>query len=230
MLENTRMINKTMNISCNAGVTQTNWVGDLQGYWQVWYHKKGIANILSLSRGEEKYRITYDSAEKKQFVVLKDDGEKRYFKQAKNGLFYLDANEASGAVLVTTVDDKKSSYTKRDYKQATLARKLQNIIGRPSARAFLKIVENNLLKDCPIDTTDILAAEDIFGPNVGSLKGKTVRRGGTHVNPEYHQIPSPLMEKYQQVTLCIDIMFVNKLPFLVTISRDIKFGTVEARQ
>jgi hypothetical protein len=86
MLENFRMINKTMN------VTKTNWVGDLPGYGQVWYHRKGIANILSLSKVEEKYRITYDSAAEKQFVVHKGGGEKRYFKQAKNGLFYLDAS------------------------------------------------------------------------------------------------------------------------------------------
>jgi hypothetical protein len=49
MLENTRMIDKTMNISCNASVTRTNWVGDLPGYGQVWYHKKGIVSIVSLS-------------------------------------------------------------------------------------------------------------------------------------------------------------------------------------
>jgi hypothetical protein len=36
------------------------------------------------------------------------------------------------------------------------------------------------------------------------------------------------MERCHDVTLCIDIMFVNKIPFLVTISRNIKFGTVEA--
>jgi hypothetical protein len=36
------------------------------------------------------------------------------------------------------------------------------------------------------------------------------------------------MECYRDVTLCINIMFVNKIPFLVTISRHIKFGTVEA--
>jgi hypothetical protein len=50
MLENIRMIDKI----CNAGVTRTNWVGDLPGYGgQVWYHKKGIANILSLSKKVE---------------------------------------------------------------------------------------------------------------------------------------------------------------------------------
>jgi hypothetical protein len=71
------------------------------------------------------------------------------------------------------------------------------------------------------------AADNIFGPNVGSLKGKTVQQGGIHVNPEYHQVPMTIMEKYRDLTLCIDMMFVNKLPFLVTISRGVMFGTGE---
>jgi hypothetical protein len=33
--------------------------------------------------------------------------------------------------------------------------------------------------------------------------------------------------QYQNVTLCIDIMFINKVAFLVTISRGIKFSTAE---
>jgi hypothetical protein len=180
-----------------------------------------------LSKVEDKYRITYDSSKEKQFVVHKDDGEKRFFRKSANRLFYLDAKEATGTVLVNTVEDNESTYTNREYSQATLARKLQNIIGRQSARTFLKIIETNQLKDCPILRGDVLAADDIFGPNVGSLKGKTVRQGGIHVNPEYHQIPMTIMEKYRELTLCVDVMFVNKLPFLVTISRGIKFGTVE---
>jgi hypothetical protein len=150
------------------------------------------------------------------------------FKRSVIGMFYLDAKETLGTVLVTTVEDNKSRYTNRDYTQATLARKLQTIIGRPSARALLKIVEHNHLMDCLIVRKDVLAADDIFGPNVGSLKGKMVRQGGIHVSPEYHQVPMTIMEKYQNLTICIDVMFVNKLPFLITISRNIKFGTVEA--
>ena len=35
------------------------------------------------------------------------------------------------------------------------------------------------------------------------------------------------MNQYRNVTLCADIMFINKIPFIVTISRHIHFGTVE---
>jgi hypothetical protein len=209
-------------------VTRTSWVRDIPGYGEVWYNKAGIANILSLSKVKDKYRITCDSAKEKQFVVHKDDGEKRFFKKSVNGLFYLDAKEASGTVLVATVEDNKSRHTNREYSQATVARKLQNITGEPSARTFLKIVETNQLRDCPILRGDVLAADKSFRPNGGSLKGKKVRQGRIHVNPEYHQIPMTIMEKYRELTLCVDMMFVNKLPFLVTISRGIKFGTVES--
>jgi hypothetical protein len=72
------------------------------------------------------------------------------------------------------VEDKRSKYTNRDYKQALLAGKIQNTIGRPSTRNCMPIVDKNLLVNCPITRADVLAAEDIMGPNLGSLKGKTI--------------------------------------------------------
>ena len=47
LLRNIREGEAHMDIHCNAGVTSTNMVGDLPGYGTVWYHPKGIANILS---------------------------------------------------------------------------------------------------------------------------------------------------------------------------------------
>jgi hypothetical protein len=58
-----------MHIHCNAGVAMTNWMGDLHGYGPVWFHKMGIANILSLARVKEKYQVTYNSANGKEFHV-----------------------------------------------------------------------------------------------------------------------------------------------------------------
>jgi hypothetical protein len=75
--------------------------------------------------------------------------------------------------------------------------------------------------------SDILAAEAIFGPNVNALKGKTVRHGEFHVKSDILPIPRNILSLYHEVTLCIDIMYVNKIAFLVTISRNIKFATIE---
>jgi hypothetical protein len=163
LLTNIRTTDRVMNIRCNAGVTRTSMIGDLPGYdGEVWYNPKGIANILSLSDVEKYHQVTYDSRAEKAFVVHKADGNERCFKQSEKGLFYLGTNEKLGTVLINTVAGNKGSYTKRTYKQAMLARKVQNMIGRPSLSSFLKIVENNLLKNCPISREDVLAAEDTW--------------------------------------------------------------------
>jgi len=39
-------------------VATVNKVGDFPGYGTVWFHPDGIANILSLARVKEKYRVT----------------------------------------------------------------------------------------------------------------------------------------------------------------------------
>jgi hypothetical protein len=39
-------------------------------------------------------------------------------------------------------------------------------------------------------------------------------------------LPLEALARYSKVELCADIMFVDSIPFLVTVSRHIKFGTV----
>jgi hypothetical protein len=218
LLKNIRENKTSMDIYCNAGVTRTNMVGDLPGYGTVWYHPKGIANILSLARVKEHgYHVTYDSRDGNQFTVHKPDGTNRVFRQSDRGLFYMDgAGDADGVTLVSTVEGNKYSYTNRDYSRAVLARKIQTTIGRPSTRTFINIVEQILLPNCPITKRDILAAEHIFGPDVGLLHGKTVRRKATRVEGFTVDVPAPIMTQYRNVILAGDIMFVNKIPFFVT--------------
>jgi hypothetical protein len=75
--------------------------------------------------------------------------------------------------MVDTVASKKSRYTNEDYSRAVLACQLQIRVGRPSTKDFLRIVAWNQLPNCPITRDDILVEEDNFGPDIGSLKGKT---------------------------------------------------------
>jgi hypothetical protein len=150
------------------------------------------------------------------------------FKQSPGGLFYYDTNADSiGTTLINTVENNSSKYSQRDYNRAVLARKIQKIIGRPSTRDFIRVVDNNLFKNCPITSRDIIAAENIFGPDLGSLKVKTVSRAADPVDINFISIPPTILSTYKEVILAGDIMFINEIPMFVTISRHIKFGTSE---
>jgi len=79
----------------------------------------------------------------------------------------------------------------------------------------------------PLTQRDMHAAGKLFGPNVVALKGKTPY-GPLHTcNPTPDNVPRDIRHKYRSITVAIDIMYVNKLPFLVTISHGLHFGTVE---
>ena len=237
LLQDVKTTHRCMRVRCNAGWSVTNMIGRLPGYpGEVWYNPQGIANILSLADAEKHYRVRYDSHHEKAFIVEKPDGSEWRFKQTPNGLYYLDTApsvdqddppDVDDTMLVNTVADKQSKYTARAYRQAVLARKIQKMVGYPSTRDFMKIIDQHLLPNCPITRSDIAAAEDIFGPAVSSLKGKTMRRGEPHVPSDISPIPRDILLLYRELTLCVDIMYVNKLPFLVTLSRAVKFGTIE---
>ena len=158
-------------------------IGNLPGYGTIWYHPDGIPNILSLSKVKEKYRVTFDSDINNQFVVHRADGTQQIFQQSSRGLYFLDTSltpqptsGANGTVLVTTVADNTNSFSHANYAQAMLARKIQRIIGCPTTCSFIHILDNNLLPNCPVNRKDVLRAEQIFGPDVGLLKRKTVRQ------------------------------------------------------
>ncbi|MDG7001628.1 MAG: hypothetical protein JRN15_21225, partial [Nitrososphaerota archaeon] len=116
-------------------------------------------------------------------------------------------------MLVNTVADNRSKYSNQDYLRAVKARELQVKIGRPSIREFIKIVNDNLLPDCPVTKADIMAAEDIFGPEIGTLKGKTTRRNPHAVRQVVEPLEPTIMKQYRHVTLGVDVMFVNGIAF-----------------
>ena len=69
--------------------------------------------------------------------------------------------------------------------------------------------------------------KNIFGPNVAELRGKSVITKPTWVEREYTPIPRDFHVIHKFLSLKADVMFVNGLPFLITLSRKIKIFTAE---
>ena len=125
---------------------------------------------------------------------------------------------------MNTVEDKELEFTTRQLDDARKAIFLYRRIGRPSVQNFYNLLENNLIRDCPVTSADAKRAEYIYGIDVAVLKGKTKRRRPAPA-PTNDLVPVPdhVLKWHSKVTLCIDIFYVNHMPFFHTISRNIGF-------
>ena len=72
-----------------------------------------------------------------------------------------------------------------------------------------------------------MRAEKINGPIVQMLKGKTIRTKPSTIVTDYVAVPHTIFEDNRNVTLSVDMMFVNQIPFLTSICRHLKFTTAE---
>ena len=87
--------------------------------------------------------------------------------------------------------------------------------------------EYSSIDNCPILREDIDAVEDKFGTNLGSLIGKQTRRATKHARTRITQLPPSIFMRYKHVCIAGDIMTINGLSFLTTISTNIMFRSGE---
>ena len=58
----------------------------------------------------------------------------------------------------------------------------------PSRHEFKELVCEKLITNCPITLNDVANGYKIFGPDLEGLRGKTVRRDPTRIQPKYMEI------------------------------------------
>ena len=81
----------------------------------------------------------------------------------------------------------------------------------------ITFVEKNQLPNCPITRADIGALDDISGQDIGAAIGKTVRWPPYQENTYLDPMSRGILNQYKNVTVAGGIMFVDGIPFLVTI-------------
>jgi hypothetical protein len=98
---------------------------------------------------------------------------------------------SGSTVLLNTVAENKAKYTVSNYKRAEKARTIQRRMGRPSTPRYMELATKGRIKNCDVTRQDIVNAEDIFGPEWGSLRGKTVRKASDQVRQFGGLVPIP---------------------------------------
>jgi hypothetical protein len=246
-LKGIKTLTNGIKINCNAGAVTTKQMGSYSNL-KVWYLPKGIANIFSMHELETLYRITYNSW-MGHYVVHTPKGVVNFYKD-KQGLPYIDLDgpgEEATIMLLQRVQGKRSKaagelietalvqmvrgnyegYTKKGILKAKEACRAQGMIGNPSEKDYKGMVSRNLITNCPITTTNISNPHVMFGPDLASIRGKTVQRTPVPVVADYVAVTCSLVETNKVITMAADVFFVDGTAFLLTMSRQIKFITAE---
>eukprot|EP00980_Cylindrotheca_fusiformis_P014521 scaffold3896_cov104-Cylindrotheca_fusiformis.AAC.1 len=166
---------KGCTIHSNGGESTTHMIGDLPGFGTVWLNKNGIGNILSMAAVSQPYRITQDSGIYEGVLVHRPDAEPLHFKPSKAGLYYYDAtpvglNYTNSSVnaysFVTTVAQNLAVFTPRQRRKIADAKRMYELIGRPSHARFLKMINEAQVDNCPVTTDDANNFLKVYGPDV----------------------------------------------------------------
>jgi hypothetical protein len=240
LLSDIRTSPRTLRVHTNSGAQLLTQMGHMKNFGHVWFNPNSLANILSMAKVRKVCRITMDTSVEPAMSVHRRDGSIMKFNEYKSGLYYFDTaapttpNSTSFDVNVYsflhTVEQNKQAYTRREIEGADRARELYKKIRRPSGKEFTDILQNNnLIRKCPVTRDDAKRALQIYGPDVATLQGKTVKKQNSGI-PNYQavQIPAPIIAQYNSARLFVDIFWVNKSLYFHTISEWVKFRTVAA--
>ena len=226
LVSDIRESDEPLTLRSNGGSMQVNKIASINKITDVWFSSKAITNILSMKDVKQQYRVTYDSYDEAFIVWREDKGlPNMVFREHSSGLHFYDPKKEEFSFVVT-VADKMKSFSKRQIVSAEKARTLLAGLAFPSDTDYKWILRSNQVQECPVTTDDAVVATKIWGPDVPSLKGKTTRRTPPTVPTDIVAVPMEIRELHRNVTLSIDVFFVNKVPFFLTLSHKLMFTTV----
>ena len=212
-------------IHYNAGSRKVEYTANHNGYERVWYNPKAIENIPSLYRATRKYRVVFNSEPGNCFRMMLP-GREAVFNVSTNGLYYHNTVDLS-IMFVITVAENREGFNRREYGVEKAARCVLGLMGYPSEREFTNIVSSNMMVNCPVTPQDIKNSDKIFGPEATSTKGKSVRRRTESVVSDYIEIPKEILSMDTGLEVSVDVMFVNNMAFLVSVSKQLNFTTID---
>ena len=227
LVQNIKNVKTRMDLNTNAGTLSSRQqctVPDFENFKEVWFNEKAMTNILSFAKVRDLgYTIEYDSVAD-TFTV--DTPSKKYiFERSGTNLYYFIPDKPKEVQFVETLQENKIFYTSRQFERAKEARDFYHAMNCPSIPDLLGILRMNLVKNCPITLEDVKIMKNIFGPDIGVLKGKSVRRKPVKSIKDEISVPRELTQRQKYVTVALDGITVNSTKFLTTVSLNLYYRT-----
>ena len=188
-VKNIRTSNRTLRLHTNGGIQTSTKMATVNNFGDVWFNPNSLANILSMAEVRKQCRITMDTNVEAAMCVHKKNGEIMKFIEYETGLYYYDAKDhkftssnkhsskdINAYLFLNTVRSLKDQYTAQEIEGADKARSLFRKLGYPSEAVFHNILNNNLIRNCPITIDDAKRTLHIYVPDITTLKGKTTKQ------------------------------------------------------
>ena len=87
-------------------------------------------------------------------------------------------------------------------------------------------IQSNQIKNCPVMTQDLNNVQKTWVKDVNALKGKTTRSKPEMVARDNVKVPVESLRLHKEALLMVDLFFINKMPFFLTLSRKTCFTAV----
>ena len=215
---------KQLELRSNRGTLLTEKICDIPGLGTHWFDPQAVTNIISLADISKKYRVTLDTMKEKAMIVhLKDKLVK--FNELPEGLYGREPNITANDINIRNQknyyteennNNKETYLSKNKLVKAKNAKQLMLALGSPSSENLKKIIKMSFIKDNPITCEDVNLANELYGP-----KGRTTMKNTKIQQHEKIDIPPEFMERNRYIETSAEIMHINGLMFVVSISHDL---------
>ncbi len=175
------------------------------------YSEEARKNILSLNDILQHYQTSWDN-KNKIFTIANDQNERISF-------------NFRHSVLCNVFNDgteKNINLTNQELVRAKLVKEISRRLGYESSSGLVLAIKQNSILNLPITIKDVRNADAYLGPEAPIIKGKST-------TSRSKIIPENRVNKFENksVKLIIDVMFINRSPYLISISDEINLTFID---
>ena len=124
---------------------------------------------------------------------------------------------------MNTVEEKIKAVTKHDVKGVKAERKTYAKLLYPPIADFKWSIKNNQIKNYGVSVRSIDTTQEIWVNYISALKINAVQGKPIVIASDCMKIPKEIANLKKTVFLTAEILFVNRIPFFIPLSRNIDF-------